>query len=190
MTSVTDAAQYAITTTFQPPAICTQSQFTMLALQQYFVYINYPIPVPSTTFTECYPSQFMSSWLSQRSETTPLPSIAPLICPKGYQTVQVANQPDGYVACCPSGMGLATSTQAPFDRPAFNGTCYLDISTIRVTAYGTSEVTTTSTWIAPKGAQAYALPIEGYAFVAESGSVSLPNHVPPLSPPPPPSSSL
>ena len=58
------------------------------------------------------------------------------------------------------------------DRPAFGGTCYsnIDMATpVLVTAYGSSSVTATSYFTATvTNAQAYAYPIDGYAFgVAE-----------------------
>ncbi|KAF2841754.1 hypothetical protein M501DRAFT_1014532 [Patellaria atrata CBS 101060] len=144
----------------------------MMAASSYFIYINHPSPVPSSTFTQCYPPQFLSSYFSQKSIVTPLPAIAPLICPAGYQTIFSSFFPDGYLACCPNGMGLATSVNAPFTRPALNGTCYSDVETIRVTAYGISSVTVTSTWSAPPGAQVYALAIEGYAFSVPATAIN------------------
>ena len=171
-----NASSWAITTTFTPPATCTYSQYTMMAASQYYVYINYPDPVGTSTSTqtECYPTEFASSYFSQKAQITPLPAIEPLICPKGYQSISSQVFPNGYLACCPNGMSLHTSDNAPGTRPAFNATCFTDISTILVTAYGTSSITTTSTWSASAGAQAYGLPIEGYAFIPSStASVSI-----------------
>lgn len=54
------------------------------------------------------------------------------------------------------------------DRPAFGGTCYTDLPSgvaHLVTAYGSTAVTATITFSpSVTNAQAYAYPIEGYAF--------------------------
>lgn len=181
--SSASAAQstYALTTTFTPAApTCTQSYWTLLGpAKSYFIYLNYPEPIPQSTFGQCYPSQFLSSYLAQQSVTTPLPAIQPLICPVGYASMSIANAPDGYLACCPSSMGLALSTPTQSGRPAFGGTCYTAITSITVTAYGDQSVTATSLWTTPAaiGAQAYALPIEGYAYVTVCIDL-IPIHIP------------
>ena len=118
-----------------------------------------------TTITDCYPSQFISSLLSQQTVNTPLPAIAPLVCPVGYS--QVTTNSAGYLACCPSRFSLAPpTTSSVFTQPAYGGTCYTPISTVLVTNYDNTSATATSTWAAPsEGAQAHALPIEGFAAV-------------------------
>ncbi len=63
------------------------------------------------------------------------------------------------------------------DRPAFGGTCYTPIlegTPIIVTAYGSSGITATTTFSASvTNAQAYAYPIEGYAYgVAQVPSIT------------------
>lgn len=160
--------QFALTTTFTPPSpSCTQSHWTLLGpAKSYYIYLNYPTPVNGTTSADCYPSQFLSSYLEQQSAITPLPAIQPLICPVGYASISLGGAPDGYLACCPDSMELALSSPTQSDRPAFGGTCYTPISSVTVTAYGDSSVTATSAWVTPAsvGAQAYAIPIEGYAF--------------------------
>ena len=71
---------------------------------QYQIWLNYPVPVPGTTRTDCYPSQYMSSYFSAQYITTPLPAPTPLFCPVGYGTIlstTVGNSSE-YIACCPS----------------------------------------------------------------------------------------
>jgi len=156
------AGQFALSTTFTPPATCTQDHLTELPTPYYYVYLNYPDPIPATTFTDCYPSQFISSYFSQQSVTTPLAAFEPFICPVGYVEVSVHPSAAGYLACCPSGFALAPPSSVIASRPAYGGTCYSDISTVLVTAYGTDSITATSTYVGAPGAQAYALVLEGY----------------------------
>ena len=65
-----------------------------------------------------------------------------------------------------SGYGLGNRSDAPLDRPAAGGTCYTDIKmgqTIDITAYDSTTLLGTTTWIATtSGAQAYAYPLDGY----------------------------
>lgn len=132
--------------------------------------MNAPVPVPGTTFTDCYPSQFITSLLLSAGSVTQ-PAFAPLICPQHYSAV--GPYTSNYIACCPSEYSFAQPESTVFkDRPAFGGTCYsnIDMATpILVTAYGSSSVTATSYFTATvTNAQAYAYPIDGYAFgVAE-----------------------
>lgn len=92
----------ALTTTFTPPPSCTSHHLTMLENQAFRVWMNEPIPVPDTTFSDCYPSQFMTSYQQQMSNTI-VPAFSPLVCPDSYATV--FNQPIKdrplYIACCP-----------------------------------------------------------------------------------------
>jgi hypothetical protein len=93
----------AMTTAFTPaPTTCLQNQLTMLENQNYEIWMNYPLPVQGTTFSECYPTQFMSSFLASASGTTAAPAFSPLVCPSGYSTVATSwIAAPNYIACCP-----------------------------------------------------------------------------------------
>ena len=77
----------AISTTFTPPTTCTQTHLTLMEYYAYEIWLNYPVPVPGITSTDCYPSQYMSSYFSAQYITTPLPAPTPLVCPVGYGTI-------------------------------------------------------------------------------------------------------
>ncbi|TVY91601.1 hypothetical protein LAWI1_G003937 [Lachnellula willkommii] len=146
----------------------------MLANRAFEIWMNEPVPVPESTFTDCYPSQFATSYLLQAGGITQ-PAFNPLICPVNYSTMGPFTS--NYIACCPSGYSLAQPTvSAPADRPAFGGTCYTSLTSgvpVPVTAYGSSGVTATTTFVATAtNAQAYAHVLEGYAFgVAQVASI-------------------
>ena len=70
----------------------------MLENRQYEIWLNEPIPVPGTTITSCYPSQFISSFLLQAGGVTQA-AFSPLVCPSGY-TIQ-GPYTSNYIACCP-----------------------------------------------------------------------------------------
>ncbi|KAH9217513.1 hypothetical protein DL95DRAFT_386361 [Leptodontidium sp. 2 PMI_412] len=176
LATATSAASFglitpSLTTTFIPTATtCTENRVTMLANRAFQIWMNAPVPVPGTTFTDCYPSQYITSFLLSAGSVTQ-PAFAPLICPQHYSAV--GPYTSNYIACCPSEYSFAQPQSTAFkDRPAFGGTCYsnIDMATpVLVTAYGSSSVTATSYFTATvTNAQAYAHPIDGFAFgVAE-----------------------
>jgi len=89
----------ALTTTFIPTATtCTENRLTMLANRDFEIWMNEPLPVPGTTFTDCYPSQFITSYLYSAGAVTQ-PAFNPLVCPDHYSAVGVF--PSNYIACCP-----------------------------------------------------------------------------------------
>ncbi len=89
----------ALTTTFIPKATtCTENRLTMLANREFQIWMNPPFPVPGSTFTDCYPSQFMTSFLLSAGAVTQ-PAFAPLICPQHYSAV--GPYTSNYIACCP-----------------------------------------------------------------------------------------
>jgi hypothetical protein len=104
------ASELALTTTFTPPAQCTQSgHATILDAQQYYVWYNEIVPVPNTTITSCYPSQFAASYLADRPPKSLLPAFSTLICPEAWVTaanvdVTWLNGTSNatYIACCPT----------------------------------------------------------------------------------------
>jgi len=152
----------ALTTTFIPPPQCTADHLTMLANQDFRIFLNEPLPVPGTTITDCYPSQFGNSWLLSAAGTS-LPAFSPLVCPQNYQTV--LNGTDNYIACCPSGYLLAQPSTVISSRSAFGGTCYTPITSVTVTSYNNSTLGGTTTFSTATSAQAYAYPIDGFALL-------------------------
>lgn len=91
----------AITTAFKPAATCLDNKFTMMENKQYEIWLNYPLPVPKSTFSACYPPQFMSSVIDSAAGTTQAP-FSPLVCPQGYTTVESTwRAASNYIACCP-----------------------------------------------------------------------------------------
>jgi hypothetical protein len=92
----------AMTAAFTPTATaCLNNQLTMLENQAYNIWLNYPLPVPHSTFSDCYPSQFMSSFLASAAGTTQA-AFSPLVCPGGYTTVSTSwPAASNYIACCP-----------------------------------------------------------------------------------------
>ncbi|RDL41366.1 uncharacterized protein BP5553_01345 [Venustampulla echinocandica] len=157
----------ALTTTFIPKAsTCTENHLTILPDKSNEIWMNAPIPVSGTTFSDCYPTQFMSSYLLAASSTIQ-PAFNPLVCPENYSTVGAFAS--NYIACCPSGYTWAqpTTTQFP-DRPAYGGTCYTPLPSgvpFTATSYGHEGVATITTFQATvTNAKAYANPLDGYAY--------------------------
>lgn len=111
------------------------------------------------------PCQSKSSFLSQQTVDTPLPAIAPLVYPIRYS--QITTNSAGYLASCQSVFALAPPTiSSVFTRPAYGGTCHTLVSTVLVKARDNASPTAKSRRAAhSEGAQAYALPIEGFAAV-------------------------
>src|ERR1700722_9554051 len=98
--STSMAAPFAITTTFTAPSACSQSigGLTILENKKYEIWLNEPVPVPGTTITSCYPSQFISSYLLEKGGVTQA-AFSPLVCPAGYTTQ--GPYTSNYIACCP-----------------------------------------------------------------------------------------
>ena len=91
---------FDITTTYTAPTQCAQSigGLTMLENDQYRVWLNAILPVPGTTVTACYPSQYISSFLLQTGGISQA-AMSPLVCPAGYTTQGPFTS--NYIACCP-----------------------------------------------------------------------------------------
>ena len=98
--ATTTAKPFAITTTFTAPTQCAQSVggLTMLQNEQDEIWLNHPLPVPGTTISSCYPSQFMSSFLLQTGGVSQA-AFSPLVCPSDYTTQGPFTS--NYIACCP-----------------------------------------------------------------------------------------
>ncbi|KAH8661846.1 hypothetical protein BX600DRAFT_303378 [Xylariales sp. PMI_506] len=166
----------ALTTTFTPPATCTEGLLTQLSSPGYQIWLNEPEPVPGTKYSACYPSQFMDGYTSiANSSSSIAPMFSPLVCPEGWITATTWT--NGYIACCNSGYLLAPpSTTVDPNRPAYGGTCYsnFDLSqTVTVTAFDNVNVTATADWVAStSGAQAYGHPIDGFMADVVSTTVN------------------
>ncbi|KAI9684643.1 MAG: hypothetical protein M1829_000016 [Trizodia sp. TS-e1964] len=150
-----------ITTAFNAPTQCGDNHVSIIERSAFQIWNNEPVPVLNSTVSDCYPTEFLSSYIS--SGPTGLP-FSPLACPNWYQTI--LSQAIGnatYIACCPSGYLLALpSTKLP-NRPAYGGTCYSDISTVTVTVYDNSTIVATSLWgQGVTSAQAYGHPMDGF----------------------------
>ncbi|KAL0938167.1 CFEM domain protein [Colletotrichum truncatum] len=162
------ATTVALTTTFTPPAECTENHLTMLVGALEKIWINEPVPLPNSTITSCYPTEWVNGYSSVMFKSSSMaPVMSPLVCPSGWNT-ESSTWSNGYIACCASGFTFAAPTKtADRDRPAYGGTCYsnFDLSqTATVTVYNPVELSTTIAWVATTTpAQAYAHPIEGIA---------------------------
>lgn len=89
----------SLTTTFTPTATtCTEHKLTMLENRAWEIWMNMPVPVPGTTFTDCYPSQYVTSLLLSAGGVTQ-PAFQPLVCPQDYTTI--GPYTSNYIACCP-----------------------------------------------------------------------------------------
>ncbi len=94
-----------LTTTFVPTATtCTENRLTMLENRGYEIWMNMPVPVPGTTFSDCYPSQYMTSYLLSAGGVTQ-PAFNPLVCPQNYAAV--GPYTSNYIACCPRSVAVA-----------------------------------------------------------------------------------
>jgi hypothetical protein len=92
----------ALSTTFTPPASCTLNRLTIQPPPVYLIWANEPVPFANTTFSDCYPSEFLRSYTSVASGTlgsSVVPVMSPLVCPQNYCVEYVR---DKYIACCPS----------------------------------------------------------------------------------------
>ncbi|CAG8957023.1 hypothetical protein HYFRA_00012503 [Hymenoscyphus fraxineus] len=165
-----------LTTTFMPSnTACVENHLTMLENRKWEIWMNEVLPVPGTTMTDCYPTQYINSRLELAGGVTQ-GAFQALICPQSYSSL--AAYTSNYIACCPNGYQFTPPKTTVFsDRPAFGGTCYTPITMgtpVIVTAYGSSGVTATSIFSAPDiHAAAYASPYEGFAYgVAQVPSIT------------------
>ncbi|CAO2658542.1 Nn.00g062650.m01.CDS01 [Neocucurbitaria sp. VM-36] len=158
-----------LSTTFTPAASCAANKLTILPPPGYLIWANEPVPVPGTTVTNCYPSEFLKSYTSVSSGdvgSSIVPVMSPLVCPSNFCTRYLGDE--NYIACCPSGyLFAAPSTPLIRDRPAYGGTCYSDFTvsqTVTALKYDDAGNTNLEPWAATSsGAQAYAHPIDGFA---------------------------
>jgi hypothetical protein len=99
-TATQSVVPFSLTTTFTAPTQCAQANggLTMLQDDGFRIWLNAPLPVPGTTFSSCYPSQFMSSFLLQKGGISQAP-FSGLVCPDGYTTQGPFTS--NYIACCP-----------------------------------------------------------------------------------------
>lgn len=92
----------ALTTTFTPPAECGEKHLTMLVGALEKIWINEPAPLPNTTISSCYPTQWVDGYTSVMSASSSIaPFMSPLVCPSGWNT-ESSTWSSGYIACCAS----------------------------------------------------------------------------------------
>lgn len=163
----------ALSTTFTPPASCAlPSQINILPSPGYLIWWNEPVPFPSRTVSDCYPTEFLKSYTSIAPTTlgalgsSIVPAMSPLVCPQNFCTQYVGD--NNYIACCPSGYKFAT-TGVPIvsERPAYGGICYTDIpkgEELTAVIYDSMGSTRQEIWSpSTTGAQGWAHPIDGWA---------------------------
>ncbi|KAI1818560.1 hypothetical protein GGS20DRAFT_527618 [Poronia punctata] len=177
-TTATTPYAVPLTTTFVPPDSCNGGHLTMVAPPAYFIWLNEPVPVPGTTVSDCYPSEFLEYYTTYHSNPTTtgsrVPMMSPLVCPLGWQVVTKTGD---YQACCPSGYEL-TPPMTTLDpkRPAYGGTCYSEwkvSSSAWVDAYGYSSLTGSKLVLASTpGFANYAHVIDGIAMTTTSSNTS------------------
>ncbi|KAK6223390.1 hypothetical protein LQW54_000508 [Pestalotiopsis sp. IQ-011] len=146
----TDVAKYnmALTTTYTQSPQCTGS-ITQMAYHGTNLWENAINPVPTSTITTCYPSQFYSSVIAELNSVT-LPAFSTLVCPTGW-TANMWNET--YGACCPSDFGVYAPyiTDYP-DRPFYYAACTSNMPANRVyelTSYDSTAYLTTISTAAP-----------------------------------------
>ncbi|KAI1632467.1 hypothetical protein F4809DRAFT_627551 [Biscogniauxia mediterranea] len=164
--SETTTSAIPLTTTFIPPDDCNDGQLTMLSSPGYFIWLNEPVPVSESTFSSCYPKEFMSEYQTYHINPTTVgsrvPLMSPLICPFGWETLTSI---DSYIACCPTNFLLSPpETTMDANRPAYGGTCYSDWTlgqSSSVSAFGSSS------YIGMTLASAKTVPFQVYAHVID-----------------------
>ena len=90
------AYNMVITTTFTQPPECTADSMSQMVWDSQ-LWKNFIDPVPATTYTSCFPSQFYSSVIASAASTS-LPAFSALICPYNWETY---NLNATYIICCP-----------------------------------------------------------------------------------------
>ncbi|KAK8225652.1 hypothetical protein HDK77DRAFT_487722 [Phyllosticta capitalensis] len=160
-------ATVAITTTFTPPSACTSSHLTMVS--NFYVWINEPMPVPGSTFSSCYPTQWIADYSSVSGSLSSIaPLVTPLVCPVGWDTATSVSTGDfsGYFACCPSEYDLTPpDTAVDTDRPFYGGTCFSSFTagnTYTMTKYDSTALSGNVTVTFTNGDAAYGHPIDGW----------------------------
>lgn len=92
----------ALTTTFAPPADCAENHLTMLVGALEKIWINEPVPLPNSTISSCYPTEWIDGYSSVVSKTSSVaPFMSPLVCPSGWNS-ESSTWANGYVVCCAS----------------------------------------------------------------------------------------
>ncbi|KAL8713775.1 MAG: hypothetical protein Q9220_002302 [cf. Caloplaca sp. 1 TL-2023] len=157
MPMIARADGVSLTTSFTPPSQCTNS-LTMLADQSYKIWYNEPVPVPAETFSECYAPEFITSYLESLGGAT-LPAFSPLLCQRDYSTVYSS------FSGTTKGFSFHPPDSPVETRPAFGGTCFIDITSTVVQYYDSSSFVSTTTVTNTAGVlQAYAHPMDGFAM--------------------------
>ncbi|RDW67019.1 hypothetical protein BP5796_09768 [Coleophoma crateriformis] len=111
-----------ITTVFTQPSDCTSSDLITQVAPDSELWQNIIHPVPTATFTSCYPSQFYSSLIASASGTL-LPPFRALVCPNDWETYNLNTT---YIICCPAKYGLYLPKNHNVERPGLGAVCTLD----------------------------------------------------------------
>ncbi|KAI1295255.1 hypothetical protein F5Y03DRAFT_410472 [Xylaria venustula] len=147
----TNSAKYnmALTTTFTQSPQCTGALITQMAWRGTNLWDNAINPVPTSTITTCYPSQFYSSVIGELNSVA-LPAFSHLVCPSGW----IANMYNTtYGACCPSDFYVYAPyiTDVP-SRPFSGAACVSAMPAYQgyfLTSYDTTALLTTISTSAP-----------------------------------------
>ncbi|KAI9645913.1 hypothetical protein NHQ30_005350 [Ciborinia camelliae] len=149
----------AITTIFTQPPNCATGGITEMALTASELWENAINPVPNSTLTSCFPSQFFSSVLATESGI-PLPPFSQLICPLNWETYDVNA----------TGFGLYAPNFTDTQRPGSGAICTSSIwqnVLIDITSYDSTALATIIPTSAPaNGTLVLANAFEGVAATA------------------------
>ncbi|RDW62006.1 hypothetical protein BP6252_11439 [Coleophoma cylindrospora] len=155
-----------ITTVFTQPSDCTASDLITQIAPDSELWQNIIQPVPTATFTSCYPSQFYSSLIASASGTL-LPPFRALVCPNDWETYNLNTT---YIICCPAKYGLYLPHGHNVERPGLGAICTLDFwpdVLMDITRYDrTTLVTTDYTSAAQNGTIVLAYAFDGIAATA------------------------
>ncbi|OBT68749.1 hypothetical protein VE03_02226 [Pseudogymnoascus sp. 23342-1-I1] len=147
----TTAYNTELTTTFTQPAQCSRGVVTQMAYSGNGIWKNAIIPVPTSTITSCFPTQFADSVIARAVSSTILPPFAKLVCPKDWESTYFNST---YLICCPPNFGPYLPNRDSVDRPGLDALCtssivrnvLMDISSYDLTAFATVIVTSAPTY--------------------------------------------
>ncbi|AEO69545.1 uncharacterized protein THITE_2131146 [Thermothielavioides terrestris NRRL 8126] len=146
-----------LTTIFTQPTDCATG-ITEIAAWSTELWQNIVNPVPSLTFSSCYPSQFYYSAVA----TSVLPPFKKLVCPLNWESYQVNST---YLICCPSGYGLYAPNYHSTKRPGLDAVCTSSVwpgELMDITSYdATALATTIATNAGDNGALVFATAFDG-----------------------------
>ncbi|OBT71645.1 hypothetical protein VF21_09709 [Pseudogymnoascus sp. 05NY08] len=153
-----------LTTVFTPPSQCTQGALTQMAYSIGSIWENAIIPVPASTITSCYPTQFADSVIASAVSSSILPPFAELVCPLKWETFYFNST---YIICCPTNFSPLLPNYNG-KRPGLDAICtsriFMDVL-MDVTSYNATAFTTVVATSAPSnGAIVFANAFDGTAL--------------------------